>query len=131
MQNDSGFKPTGDIIVVRLRKVEEKTSGGIVLPGSVTDKHQLAETTGQIVAMGQTASAHPRMFGIDVGDNVLFPRYSGHHFPMDGVDYWIMEAKSILGRADKLPDYLLKGADSTKEVFGANEPNIKDGQLVA
>jgi chaperonin GroES len=131
MQNESGFVPTGDLLVVRLRKVEEKTAGGIVLPGSVTDKHQLAETTGEVVAMGQTASAHPRMHGIIVGDSVLFPRYSGHHFPVDGVDYWIMEARSVLGKAEKLPDYLLKGAESSKEVFGANEPTIKNGMLAA
>ena len=122
IKNDSGFIPTGELVLVRLRKVEEKTAGGIVLPDSITEKHQLAETTGEVIAMGQNAAAHPRMHGIRLGDTVLFPRYSGQNFPVDGVSYWIMDPKQILGKATKLPDYLLKGAESTKEVFGVNTP---------
>ena len=131
VKNESGFIPTGELVLVRLRKVEEKTAGGIVIPDSVTDKHQMAETTGEVIAMGQNAAAHPRMHGIEVGDTVLFPRYSGNNFPVDGVNYWIMEARSILGKAEKLPDYLLKGADTTKEVFGANEPVIPNNMMIA
>jgi chaperonin GroES len=122
VKNESGFIPTGELVLVRLRKVEEKTASGIYIPDSITEKHQMAETTGEVIAMGQIAASHPRMFGIEIGDTVLFPRYSGNNFPVDGVNYWIMEARSILGKAEKLPDYLLKGADSSTEVFGVNTP---------
>jgi chaperonin GroES len=120
--NDSGLKVTGDKILVRLHKVEEKTSGGIILAGSTQEKEQMAQQIGTLVDWGDQAKDAPELKGITLGDTLLFHRYTGAHFPVDGVDYWIMKSSQILGKATKLPDFVIKGADSSLQHFPANNP---------
>jgi chaperonin GroES len=120
MRNDSGLTVTADKILICPMKVEEKTAGGIVLPAASQDKEQLAQQMGTVVAMGLLAAQAPEMDGISLGDTVLFPRYRGQDFPVDGVRYWVMRAQDVLGKATKLPDYVLKGAESSADVFGIN-----------
>lgn len=120
--NPSGLTVTADKILVQLLKVEEKTSGGIVLPGLTQDKEQMAQQIGTLIDWGSTAAAADELEGIKLGDVVLFHRYAGQHFPVDGVDYWIMKASQILGKCEKLPDYVLGSAQSTMSLFGANIP---------
>lgn len=118
--NTTGLHPTADKILVEPVRVEEKTSGGIVLPGQSLDKEQLAQTIGTVLAIGKTAKVCPEMAGIGVGDTVLFARYSGAEFPIDGVSYRIMRARDVIGKATKLPDSVIRGALSSVEAFGHN-----------
>ncbi len=120
MTNDSGLAVTADKILVSPMKVEEKTSGGIVLPSASQEKEQLAQQLGVVIAMGSLAQAAPEMEGIELGDTVLFPRYRGQDFPVNGTRYWVMRAQDVLGKVTKLPDYVLLGAESTATVFGIN-----------
>ena len=120
MLNISGLTVTGDKVLVKPFKVEEKTAGGIVLPQVSQDKEQMAQQMGTLVEIAAGAKNAPELQGINVGDVVVFPRYQGAEFPIDGVRYWIMRASSILGKATRLPDYVLKGAESSMAVFGAN-----------
>lgn len=120
MLNKSGLTVTGDKILVKLLKVEEKTAGGIILPEQVKDKEQLAQKLGVLVDWGSTAAMDPQLEGIGLGEVLVFPRYSGDNFPIDGEDYWIMRASAVLGKATRLPDYVLNSATSTLEEFGAN-----------
>src|SRR5271157_1734183 len=101
-------------------KVQDTTAGGIVLPSATQEKEQLAQQLGTVLAMGSTAKDYPEMEGIEIGDTVFFPRYRGANFPVDGVDYWVMKAEDILGKATKLPDFVMRGADSSLATFGAN-----------
>ena len=71
---------------------------------------------------GDQAKDAPELKGITLGDTLLFHRYTGAHFPVDGVDYWIMKSSQILGKATKLPDFVIKGADSSLQHFPANNP---------
>lgn len=71
--------PTGHLVLVKLKKVEEKTAGGIYIPEAARDVHQKASTMGTLVAAGPQAWL---AFGdgnpwAEVGDVVVFPRYSG------------------------------------------------------
>jgi chaperonin GroES len=117
MENKSGLTVTGDKIV------EEKTMGGILLPQASQDKEQMAQQMGTLVQCGEIASKAPQMQGIEVGDTVLIARYAGQHFPVDGQNYWIMRATDVLGKATKLPDYMIRGAEASHEVFGVNMPD--------
>ncbi len=119
--NRTGLIPTADKVLVDPVQVEEKTSGGIVLATQSLDKEQLAQTIGTVLAMGNTAHLCPELDGIKVGDTILFARYSGAEFPVNGVSYRIMRAKDVIGKATKLPDSVIRGAMSTVEVFGHNE----------
>ena len=120
--NTSGLWPTADKILIEPMKVEETTRGGIVLATSSLDKEQLAQTIGTVIAMGSTARECAEMEGIEIGDYVMFARYSGAEFPIDGLKYRIMRARDVIGKATKLPDSVIRGAQSSVETFGHNTP---------
>jgi chaperonin GroES len=119
--NHSGLVPTADKLLIQPLQVEEKTSGGIVLASDVLKKEQLAQTVGTIIAVGKTASSCPEMDGIAVGDIVLVARYSGAEYQVEGVTYRIIRACDVIGKANKLPDSVMRGAQSSVEVFGRGD----------
>jgi co-chaperonin GroES (HSP10) len=102
--NNSGFEPTGDLVLVLPPKVEAKTSSGIVIAQQTVDKEQISCRIGVVIAMGEQAPAHPRMNGIGVGDKVLFPRYVQDRWVVGGDMYYIMRAESVHGKVTKMPD---------------------------
>jgi chaperonin GroES len=129
--NESGFIPTGDKVLVLVAKVENKTSGGIVLPDVAKDKEMNARRIGNLLAVAPDAEGAPELQGIELGDVVLFARYSGDDFPVDGIVYRIMRVTDILGKVTKLPDYVLEGAKSSVEVFGHNTQLPSQPMVVA
>ena len=75
--------------------VEEKTKGGIVLPDTAKDKPQ----EGEVVAVGpgrilENGTRIPPE--VKVGDRVIFSKYSGTEFKMDGEEYLILRESDIL-----------------------------------
>jgi len=121
MLNDSGLMVTGDKVLVKPFKVQDKTAGGIIIPQASKDKEDMAQQMGYLVDIADGARDAEELRGIKLGDMVLFPRYQGAEFPVDGVRYWILRASSILGKATKIPDYVLKGAESSVTAFGVND----------
>ena len=119
--NTSGLHVTADKVLIEPTKVEEKTKGGIVLASASLEKEELAQVIGTVIAVGGTCDQCPEMEGIGPGDLVLYARYSGAEFPVDGICYQIVRARDILGKASRLPDSILRGAESSKNVFGVNE----------
>ena len=83
------FKPFGDRVLVKVKEVENKTEGGIILPDNASkDK----PTEGEVIAIG----GNPK--GLEVGDIVMFSKYSGTEVTIDGEDYLILETyKDIIG----------------------------------
>lgn len=124
MLNESGLMVTGNRVLIRPVKVEEKTAGGIVIPQISQDKEQMAQQLGTLVDWGSDAIHAPELEGIEIGDVVFFPRYRGADFPVNGERYWVLRAEDILGKATKLPDYVLNAARSSLEVFGANDQKV-------
>lgn len=79
------IKPYG--MRVAVRPVTEGPIKGIVIPDSVKgEKPQM----GQIVACGNDCA------GLNVGDNVLFGKYSGDDVQIDGEDLKILAITCIL-----------------------------------
>lgn len=88
-------------VLVRPRKVEERTKGGIVLPEQVLEKDQHAAMEGQICGLSPFAFSYeewprgarkPR-----IGDVVVFARYSGiTQKGNDGIEYRIMNDKDVV-----------------------------------
>ncbi len=116
MENESGFTPTGDLVLIKPPVVERKTAAGIVIVESVAEKEQKAARIGMVIAMGDEASLHSRMKGVAVGDVVLFGRYAGDFLPVKGVEYIILRAENVLGPTKSTPDYMLNAAKTTMEV---------------
>ena len=90
------IRPLHDRVVVR-RKEEETTSpGGIVLPDSATEK----PVQGEVLAIGKgkiLESGDVRPLDVQVGDTVLFGKYSGTEIKISGEDVLVMREEDIMG----------------------------------
>ena len=86
--------PLGDRVVLKQVEAEETTKSGIVLPGQAQEKPQQAE----VVAVGPGGvvdGKEVKMEG-DVGDKVIYSKYSGTEVKMDGTEYIIVKQNDIL-----------------------------------
>lgn len=89
------IRPLHDSIVVRRTEEEQKTAGGILLPGSAQEKPQ----QGEIIAVGngQLSDNGVRPLDVKVGDKVLFGQYAGQTVKVDGEELLIMKESDVLG----------------------------------
>ena len=90
------IRPLQDRVVVRRVEEETKTAGGIVLPGSATEK----PSQGEVLAVGpgkrgDDGKAQP--VDLKVGDKVLFGQYSGSTVKVDGEELLIMSESEVFG----------------------------------
>jgi chaperonin GroES len=76
--------PEGSKVLVSPDTEEEMTKGGIIIPPTVRDEHQVAITRGTIVAIGPLADIKfsDEISGTSkrearVGDKVIYARYGG------------------------------------------------------
>lgn len=89
------IRPLGDRVVVKIVK-EEKTTGGILLPDTAQEKPQ----TGEVIAVGpgKTLDNGTRQtVDVQVGEKVLFAKYSGTEVKLDGETYLLLAEKDLLG----------------------------------
>ena len=89
------LKPLGDRVVVTPKNRDETTKSGIVLPDTVKEKPQ----EGKILAAGPGAfDTDGKRVAMDVkkGDKVLYAKYAGTEFKIDGDDLLIVSQKDIL-----------------------------------
>ena len=90
------FTPLHDKVLVKRTEEEEKSAGGIVLPGSATEK----PSQGEVVAVGpgkKTENGDVSPVGVAVGDTVIFGQYGGNEIKIDGDDYLILSESDIFG----------------------------------
>lgn len=89
------IRPLHDRIVVRRTEEEQKTAGGILLPGSAQEKPQ----QGEIIAVGngQVTDNGVRPLDVKVGDKVLFGQYADQTVKVDGEELLIMKESDVLG----------------------------------
>ncbi|MEH6825745.1 MAG: co-chaperone GroES [Motiliproteus sp.] len=90
------IRPLHDRVVVRRNEEETTSAGGIVLPGSATEK----PTQGEVVAAGQgriLQSGEVQPMDVKVGDQVLFGQYAGNAVKIDGEELLIMSESDIMG----------------------------------
>ena len=90
------FTPLHDKVLVKRTEEEEKSAGGIVLPGSATEK----PSQGEVVAVGpgkKTENGDVSPVGVAVGDTVIFGQYCGNEIKIDGDEYLILSESDIFG----------------------------------
>ncbi|MCL2872778.1 MAG: co-chaperone GroES [Betaproteobacteria bacterium] len=90
------LRPLHDRIIVKRVEEERKTAGGIVIPDTATEKPSM----GEVVAVGPgKTDDHGKVIamGVKAGDKVLFGKYSGQEFKMDGKDYLHMREDDVIG----------------------------------
>ena len=89
------LRPLGDRVVIQPTAREEMTKSGIVLPDTAKEKPQ----EGTILAAGPGAFDNDgKRVAMDVkkGDKVLYAKYAGTEFKIDGDDLLIVSQKDIL-----------------------------------
>jgi chaperonin GroES len=90
------FRPLHDRVVVRRIEAEEKTVGGIIIPDTAKEK----PSQGEVIAVGpggRDESGKLIPIDIQVGDRVLFGKWSGTEVKIDGQELLIMKESDIMG----------------------------------
>jgi chaperonin GroES len=88
------FKPLTDYVLVSHAKVEEKTSGGIIIPDTAKEKPQ----EGKVIAAGpgrRDRDGNRISLEVKAGDKIMFGKYAGTEIKIDGVDHIIMKEDDI------------------------------------
>ncbi|MBZ5486878.1 co-chaperone GroES [Halomonas aquamarina] len=90
------IRPLHDRVVVRRVEEEQKTAGGIVLPGNAQEK----PTRGEVLAVGNGRildNGEVRPLDVNVGDSVIFKDGFGvEKQKIDGEEVLIMSETDIL-----------------------------------
>ncbi|MGG8496459.1 co-chaperone GroES [Tenacibaculum sp. TC6] len=83
------IKPLADRVLVEPAAAETTTASGIIIPDNAKEKPQ----KGTIVAVGTGKKDEP--LTVNVGDTVLYGKYSGTELKFEGKDYLIMRESDI------------------------------------
>ena len=84
------MKPIADRVIIKPAPADEKTKGGIIIPDTAKEKPQ----RGEIIAVGPGKDGN--LMTVQVGDIVLYGKYSGQEINLDGNDYLIMREDDVL-----------------------------------
>jgi chaperonin GroES len=89
------LKPIGEKILVKVLAAEEKTKGGIIIPDTAKEER----TEGEVIALGKGKvldSGEIKPFEVKVGDKVIFGKYSGDEFTIEGKKHKILSESEIM-----------------------------------
>lgn len=97
MKNESGIIPTEFKVLVKPKKVERKTEGGIVLPDEVMTKEEHSTMEGILVAVSPIAFTDPDWLETPkVGDKVVYDKFAGSTIlGKDGEKYRLINDRNI------------------------------------
>ncbi len=79
--------PMGNRVLLQKDEAVEKTAGGLLLAASAKEESTMAT----VVAVGPEAPEE-----LKVGDRVIYSKFAGESFDIDGKDCLLLEAKDIL-----------------------------------
>jgi len=83
------FQPLGNRVLIEREEQTNQTASGLYIPDSAKEK----PSEGKVIALGKDAVEA----GLDEGDMVLFPKYSGSEVTIGGREYLIISSDDILG----------------------------------
>jgi len=89
-------KPLQDRLVIKPVEEEQKTSGGIIMPDTVSKEKPVR---GEVIAVGpgKFDKEGKRMaLDVKVGDEVMYGKYAGTEFKQDDQEYLIVEYNDVL-----------------------------------
>jgi chaperonin GroES len=100
------FRPLHDRVLVRRAEENEKSAGGIIIPDTAQEKPM----EGTVLALGPGARDEQGKLvpmDVQVGDRVLFGKWSGNEVTIDGEELSIMKESDIMG--------VIEGAQTQKK----------------
>jgi len=89
------LRPVGANVVVRRDPAEAVTAGGIVLPDEAQEKPR----QGTVIAVGPgklLPSGERQPIDVQVGDTVIFTKYSGNEVRWGGEDLLVLAGHEVL-----------------------------------
>jgi chaperonin GroES len=92
----TNIRPLHDRVIVRRIEEGEQMRGGIIIPDTAKEKPQ----EGEVIAVGEGKrkdDGSRQTLDVNVGDRVLFGKYSGSEIKLDGEEFLIMREEEILG----------------------------------
>jgi len=90
------FRPLGDRVLVKRVEEATTTKGGIIIPDTAKEKPQ----EGEVIAVGSGVRDEDGKFialDVNIGDRILFGKWSGTEVKIEGEDLIIMKESDILG----------------------------------
>jgi chaperonin GroES len=94
------FRPLHDRVVIERIDPEAKTAGGIIIPDTAKEKPQQGKVVG-VGPGGRDEAGKLIPIDLQVGDRVLFGKWSGTEVKIDGVELLIMKESDIMGVLDE------------------------------
>ena len=87
-------RPLFDKVVVESVEMQEKTQSGFYLPTASQEKQQMAK----IIAVGPGGLVDGKevVMQVKVGDTILYSKYAGSEFKVDGKELTIIRQSDIL-----------------------------------
>ncbi|HOO22714.1 MAG TPA: co-chaperone GroES [Clostridia bacterium] len=88
------IKPLFDKVVIKQDEVKEATASGIILTGSAKEKPSVAT----VVAVGEGGLVDGKevVMKVKPGDKILYSKYAGSEFKIDGEEFTIIRQSDIL-----------------------------------
>lgn len=87
-------KPLFDKVVVETVEMEERTNSGFILPTASQEKQTMAKVLA--VGPGGVVDGKQVEMQVKVGDKVLYSKYAGSEFKVDGKELTIIRQSDIL-----------------------------------
>ena len=103
------IRPLYDRIVVKRIEEKETKIGGLFIPDSAKEKPQ----EGEVVAVGKGKRLEDGKLvplDVEVGNRILFGKYSGSDIKLDGEELLIMREDEVLGILESKPVAAKKSA---------------------
>lgn len=86
------IQPLSDRVLIEPTAAEEVTASGIIIPDSAKEK----PLRGTVLAVGNGTKDEEMI--LKAGDTVLFGKYAGSEFELDGKKYLIMRQSDVLAK---------------------------------
>ena len=93
-------RPLHDRVIVKRKEEERLSPGGIVIPDTAKEK----PIRGEVIAVGNgkiLEDGRVRPLDIQVGDEVLFGKYSGTEVKVEGEELLVMREEDIMAVIEK------------------------------
>ena len=103
------IRPLYDRIVVKRIETQEQKVGGLYIPDSAKEKPQ----EGEVLAVGKGKRLEDGKvipLDVQVGDHILFGKYSGSDIKLDGEEVLIMREDEVLGILEAKPQAARKAS---------------------
>jgi len=75
--NETGIVPVEYKVLIKIDEIDDKSSGGILLPENTREREQMAHDRGTLIEASDMAFSDWKGLKPEAGDKVIFNKYAG------------------------------------------------------